>query len=90
MGQEEDRAGGGPGKRRKSPTGAEEILVAWEGLDPADATWEDRKTFFDTYPFAHLEDKVKVLAGVLTHGIPAKPVFITYQRKGKKKGTVGN
>ena len=69
---------------RQPPTGVDEILVAWDGLDPADTTWEDRKIFFAAYPFAHLEDKVKVLEGgiVMNGGQPVGPVVKTYVRRG--------
>jgi hypothetical protein len=77
-----------------TPTGTKEILISWHGLGPANATWEDGKTFFAAYPITHLEDKVKVLAGgIVTNGQseqPVKPALITYNRKNKKNGLGGN
>ena len=52
---------------RLSPSGAKEILVLWEGLDPTKATWEDCSKFFATYPLSHLEDKVNVLGRGYCH-----------------------
>jgi hypothetical protein len=75
---------------RVTPTRTKDILVSWDGLDPADAKWKDSKTFFAAYLVVHLEDKVKVLAGgIVTNGQPGKPVLITYQRRNKKRGTAG-
>lgn len=33
---------------RLSPSGAKEILVLWEGLDPTNVIWVDWSTFFAT------------------------------------------
>lgn len=75
---------------RHMSTGRQEVLVAWEGVDPSEATWEDVENFLLAFPLAHLENKVhSLVGGIVVHEVE-KPILKTYHRRVKKAGTAGS
>ena len=50
---------------RKLTDGSMEVLVKWADLSEEDNTWESAAVIKDQFPTFHLEDKVKLVGGVL-------------------------
>ena len=67
---------------RPGSTAAPDVLIKWQGLPYADATWEQFDDIQRAYPDFHLEDKVKLRAA----GIDKHPVRFTYGRRPKPEG----
>jgi hypothetical protein len=44
-----------------------QVLIHWEGLSPADATWEIAEEIAARFPKFHLEDKVGLMGEDLLH-----------------------
>lgn len=70
------------GVRRKkgSPTNEREVLVQWQGLSEAEATWEYMELMQQQFPEFDLGDKVKVWDA----GIDKPPVLHVYTRRPKQ------
>jgi len=45
--------------------GQVEVLISWKDLPDFEATWESYDIINNQFPLFHLEDKVKLLGGVL-------------------------
>ena len=63
-----------------------EILVQWEGIPRAEATWENYAQMLATYPDAHLEDKVESLvAGIVIQAMKVPKMLVCRRRKRNEK-----
>lgn len=53
-------------KVQQLPSRPKEVLVSWEGLDVAEATWQNTKKFLKAFPMVTLRTRCIIWKGVLS------------------------
>lgn len=69
-------------KKKDGRNGELEVLIHWNGLTEAEATWEDYEMMRHQFPAFHLEDKVNVWPA----GIDKPQPLLVYSRRKRRPG----